>query len=343
MEVKEFKFARLSDGSKVHLYTVNNGSMSFSVTDYGCTITSIKTPDKNGNIQDIALGYSTFDGYLHDDKFFGVFVGRFANRIANAKFSLNGADFKLDKNDGDNCLHSGYDSYNKKIWKAEITETKRGSGVRFTRISPDGEQGFPGTVKIEVIYLLNNQNEIMCRYRAISDKDTPINLTNHSYFNLKGEGSGDVLNHDLTLACDSFLELDDGSIPTGRILSVENTPFDFRTTKKIGDDISKTVNGYDHNFCINQNGRRVTSFAKVSESSSGRKMTVSTNQPGVQFYTGNYLGGDFGKNGHSYAKHSGFCLETQQYPDAPNKKDFPSCILKANDLFEAVTTYSFEW
>jgi len=343
MEITKSKFARLSNGKKVHLYTVSNGKMSFSITDYGCTITAIEVPDKNGNTKDIVLGYSTFDGYLHDTKFLGSFVGRFANRISNAKFVLNKNEYILDKNDGDNCLHSGYDKYNKKMWKAEITETKRGSGVRFTRISPDGEQGFPGTVKLEVTYLLNNQNEITYRYKAVSDKDTPINLTNHSYFNLKGEGSGDILDHQLMLFCDSVLELDAHTIPTGKIVSVKDTPFDFTKEKKIGTDIDKTKNGYDHTFCINQDGKRHTLFAKVYEPTSGRKMTISTNQPCVQLYTGNYLCKDFGKNGNCYTKYSGVCLETQQYPDAPNKENFPSCILKANEVFEAVTTYSFEW
>ncbi|OJF77656.1 MAG: galactose mutarotase [Treponema sp. CETP13] len=343
MEVKAFKFARLSDGSKVTLYIVKNDSMSFSVMDYGCTITSIKTPDKNGNVQDIVLGYSTFDGYLHDDKFLGVFVGRFANRIGNAAFSLNGTNFKLDKNDGENCLHGGHQGYNKKLWHSEITKTRRGSGVRFTRTSPDGEQGFPGNVKIEVTYLLNDKNEILMRYQAKTDTDTPINLTNHTYFNLKGEGNGTILDHSLMLNCDSFLEIDDAGIPTGKFVPVFETPYDFNKAKIIGADINKTKFGYDHNFCINQDGKQLTTFASVMEQTSGRKMTVSTNQPGVQFYSGNFLKDTVGKNGLLYPKQGGFCLETQKYPDSPNHSEFPSCILKAGETEEFLTVYSFEW
>lgn len=343
MEIKKYKFARLANGKKVSLYTVNNGKMSFSVIDYGCIITSINVPDKKGVVQDISLGYSTFDGYLHDDKFFGVFVGRFANRIGNAKFSLNGKEYLLDKNDGDNCLHSGFEGYNRKLWQSEIVETKRGSGIRFTRISPDGEQGFPGTLELEVTYLLNDQNELLFRYRASTDKDTPISLTNHSYYNLKGQGKGSVLDHELFLDCDSVLELDNSGIPTGKVIPVANTPFDFRTLKKIKTNIDKTDNGYDHNFCINHDGKQLTYFAEVKEKTSGRCMKIATNQPGVQFYTANFLNKDFGKNGALYSKQSGFCLETQQYPDAPNKPNFPSCILKAGESFESLTVTSFSW
>lgn len=344
MKIKKQKLAVLSNGKKVHLYTVKNNDMSFSVTDYGCTVTSIILPSKSGEKDDIVLGFPTIEGYMQNwNCFFGVFVGRFANRIGGAAFNLNGKKYTLDDNDGGNNLHSGFNGYNRMLWKGEIVESQAGTGVRFTRTSPDGEQGFPGTVKLEVLYLLNDNNELTMRYRAESDCDTPINLTNHSYFNLRGAGKGDVLNHELCINASSYLEVDGGLIPTGKLIPVKDTPFDFTEAKKIGDDLGKVPGGYDHCFCLNGGAGKLSRCATVYEPETGRSMTILTNQPGVQFYAANSVNNVCGKNGDIYGKHSALCLETQQYPDFPNKPDFPQCILHPNELFEAVTVHSFKW
>ncbi|MCQ2612901.1 MAG: galactose mutarotase [Treponemataceae bacterium] len=345
MKIKKQKFAVLSNGKKVHLYTVSNGEMSFSVTDYGCTLTSIVVPSRNGQKDDIVLGFPTVEGYMDRwDTFFGVFVGRFANRIGDAKFELNGQTYNLDKNDnGKNMLHGGFMGYNRMLWDAQIVETHAGSGIRFSRLSRDGEQGFPGNLSLEVTYLLSKDNELTMHYRAETDRDTPVNLTNHSYFNLKGAGKGDILNHEVTINADSILEVDDLLIPTGKKLPVAGTAFDFNTAKPVGRDIAGTGFGYDHCYCLNEEKGKLTMCASVFEPESGRSMIITTNQPGVQFYTANSVNGVKGKNGDVYNKHSAFCLETQQFPDAPNHSSFPNCILHPGEVFEAVTVHSFKW
>ena len=344
MKIKKQKIAVLPDGKKIHLFTINNGEMSFSATDYGCTITSIVLPSKSGQKDDIVLGFPSIESYMRNwNCFFGVFVGRFANRIGGTSFTLNGKKYTLDNNDGGNTLHGGFHGYNRMKWKAEIVETQSGSGISFTRTSPDGEQGFPGNVTLEVLYLLNDNNELTMRYRAKTDADTPINLTNHSYFNLKGAGNGDILDQELSINASSYLEVDNQLIPTGKLISVKGTPFDFTEPKTIGKDIGKVPGGYDHCFCLNKDAGRLTKCATVRDPNSGRSMTIHTNQPGVQFYAANSVNGVCGKNGDIYNKHSALCLETQQYPDFPNKSDFPQCILRPNEQFEAITVHSFAW
>ncbi len=344
MKIKKQKFAVLSDGRKVHLYTVSNKEMSFSVTDYGCTLTSIVIPSKDGKKDDILLGYPTIDGYMNVWNFYiGVFVGRFANRIGDAQFTLNGKTYKLDNNDNGNVLHGGFDCWSRKIWDAKEIETAEGTGVKFTYDSPDGDQGLPGNVKAEVCYLLNDDNQLILRYRATTDADTPINFTNHAYYNLKGTGKGDVLDHEVTLNADSYLEVNKNLIPTGKKIPVKGTAFDFTSKKAIKTDIKATGFGYDHCYCLNMSKAGLTKVADVYEPETGRSMSISTNQPGVQFYTGNFLKDIQGKNGDFYNKHSGFCLETQAFPDAPNKPEFPNCILHPGEVYEAVTVESFKW
>jgi len=342
MKIKKRKFGLLSDGTKISLYTVSNKCMSFSVTNYGCTVTSIMVPDRNGNLDDIALGFSTLEGFImQNNVFFGVLVGRFANRIGNASFKLNGKTYKLDANDNGNCLHSGFNQFSNLVWKAKEVHSKEGTGVRFSRTIPDGFQGFPGNMYVEVTYLLTDTNDFSMIYRARTDADTPVSLTNHSYFNLRGEGKGTVLDHELTINADSILEVDKNLIPTGNFTKVSGTPYDFTKAKKMGADIDKTPFGYDHCYVLNGKEGELTECATVKDPVSGRCMKIKTNQAGVQFYSANSLSNKHGKNNVLYTPRSAFCLETQQFPDAPNKKDFPSCILKPGETYESITIHSF--
>ena len=349
MKVSKCRFGVLSDGTKVRLYTADNGAMSFSVTDYGCIITNISVPDKKGDRSDIVLGYSTLEGYLNDTKtYFGACIGRYANRIANARFSLNGAEYSLDANDGTSCLHGGFKGYNRTVWKAKPIEGENEAGVRFTRTSPAGEQGFPGKLKLEIEYILTKANELIFRYKAAAKEDTVVSLTNHSYYNLAGEGSGDILSHKLRLNASKYLPVDARLIPTGKQLEVEKSAFDFRSAKTIGCDIKK-AGGYDHCFCIDENRKEYAKgaasglyfCAEAEDEKSGRKMSVYTDCPGVQFYSGNFLDVPAGKNGMPYTKHAGFCLETERYPDSPNRPEFPSALVKAGETYESVTVHIF--
>ncbi len=347
MKIKKQRYAVLSNGEKVALYTISNDFMSFSVTNYGCIITSIIVPsapesERKGQKDDIVLGYSTLDGYIGDTgTYFGAFVGRFANRIANAKFTLNDKEYTLDANNGKHSLHGGFDGYNRMVWKAKEISTQEGIGVCFTRKSLDGEQGFPGTVKMKVSYILTKKNQIIMHYEAKTDADTPINLTNHSYYNLKGSGKGDITSHVMMINADKYLPVRDDLIPTGELASVINTPFDFNAPKEIGKDISKS-GGYDHCYCLNKGKDKLHLCAEVREPSSRRVMTVHTDQIGVQFYSGNFLDIACGKNGLKYEKHTGFCLETQCYPDSPNQPNFPSCILKKGREYTSTTIHKFD-
>ena len=346
-------FGVLSDGTKVSLFTVKNKRMSFSVTDYGCRITSIVLHDSDGIETDVVLGYSTLEGYIYDTSYFGAFVGRFANRIKNASFTLDGKRFTLDKNDGRNMLHGGFDGWDKKVWKAKTVSTERGAGVEFTRVSKDGEQGFPGNMRVKVRYILDEKNNLTCRYTASSDKACPVNLTNHSYFNLAGKGT--IENHVLKLDCPSYLETTSALIPTGKILSVKDTPYDFLKEKRIGRDIEKTVTGYDDCFVTKiydeKNGRsgvpesaeKIIRVAELCDPQSGRTMTVDTNAEGIQLYTGNMLKAVRGKNGRIYGKHAALCLETECFPDSPNIAHFPSCVLLPGKKYESITVYGFRW
>jgi len=342
MKLKKAKFGLLSDCQKVHLYSISNGKMSFSVTDYGCALTSILLPQANGQPVDILLGFSTLDGYINNNLSFGSVVGRFANRIGGASFTLDGKKYSLDRNDGQNTLHGGFDRYEKKIWSAKKIHTENGCGIKFTRTSYDGEQGFPGNVKIAVTYLLTDNNTLRIEYNAKSDKPTPINLTNHSYFNLKGYNGGSILDQTLMLDCNEYLEFDDALVPTGKRLSVKNTPFDFTSAKEIGKDFDKVGSGYDNCYCLREHAcDELVEFANLCDTASGRKMTVATTQPGAQLYSANWIDGTRGKNGYRYSNHEALCIETQAFPDSPNKPDFPSSILRPGEEYHQVTEYRF--
>lgn len=339
MKINDEVFGTLEDGTLIRKYTISNESMCFSAIDYGCIITSICTPDKIGKLNDIVLGFDSLEEYLtKNDKYFGAIVGRFANRISNACFSIDKRTYQLDANDNGNCLHGGTNGYDRMVWNSQIIKDERGVGIKFSRISENGEQGFPGTVHFNVSYILTENNEIICEYIGKTDQNTPINLTNHSYFNLAGNGSGTIKNHIMKIKSDSYLTVDDKLIPDGKISPVKNTPFDFNESKEIGQDIDKIEPGYDHCYVLN-NG--FDNYITVYEPNSCRALDVYTNQPGVQLYTGNFLDGLIGKNGKSYKKHEGFCLETQQFPNAPNQKDFPNCFIDRNNKYYAKTIYKF--
>lgn len=343
MKIKKKLFGVLSSGQKVSIYTISNGKMSFSVTNLGCIITSINLPSENGTFDDIVLGYSSLEGYLTNGPYFGCLAGRFANRISNASFNLTGKTWNLTKNDSNNCLHGGKLGYHKMVWKARPFSNSQESGVVFTRKSPAGEQGFPGKLDLSVIYSLSVNNDISLRYSAKTDAPTPINLTNHTYFNLCGNDSGSVLDHQVQLFADRYVPVNEQAIPSGEILDVVGTPFDFRSPKAIGKDISSVPGGYDHNWEINRSGDELNVVAGVYEPVTGRTLTVYSTQPGVQFYTGNFLQNEKGKLGSLYNKNAGFCLETQHFPDSPNRPEFPSCILLPGDTYRQNTVWHFDF
>jgi len=332
------------ENKNVNLFTMkNNHGTEIKITNYGGIITSIKVKDKNSNFTDIVLGFNTLDEYLKEHPYFGALIGRYGNRIAGAEFELNGKIYKLFPNNGKNHLHGGKKGFDKVIWDYEFSDNI----LKLSYFSLDGEEGYPGNLKISVIYTLTENNELKISYEAVTDADTVLNLTNHSYFNLNGEGSGDILDHKLTLNADYFIPTDSMSIPTGEIKSVTGTPFDFINSTAIGARIEDKeeqlifAGGYDHNFVINKSTNDQKLAGKIESEKSGIKMDVYTTEPGVQFYTGNYLDGSLkGKSG-IYTKRSGFCLETQHYPDSPHFPEFPTTVLKKGDVFRSETVYRF--
>lgn len=342
-------FGTLPDGTAVELFTLRNASgMEVKVTNYGGIITELKVPDRDGKLDDITLGYSSIDGYLKSSPYFGAIIGRYGNRIAKAQFELDGKTYKLPANDGPNTLHGGTKGFDKVVWQAEPFEREGERGIVFTYTSPDGDQGFPGTLEARVTYTLTDKNELAFDYQATTDKPTVVNLTQHAYFNLAGDGSGDILGHELTINADRYTPVDKTLIPTGELASVEGTPFDFRTKTAIGARINadheqiQRGGGYDHNFVLNRSGEGLQLAARVEEPKTGRVMEVHTTELGVQFYSGNFLDGSItGKNGHVYNKRNGFCLETQHYPDSPNQPSFPSTTLRPGETYTSRTVYTF--
>lgn len=350
--VTEQSFGQTPEGQEVKLYTIRNeGGIEMQVTNYGGIITSLLVPDADGNVEDIVLGFDSLSGYLEGHPYFGAIIGRYGNRIAGGQFTLDGETYTLAKNDGPNHLHGGLKGFDKVVWNAEPFETSDGVGIVFTYTSPDGEEGYPGTLAAQVTYTLTSDNELIFDYNATPDKATPINLTQHTYFNLAGHDAGDILDHVLMINADAFTPVDATLIPTGEIRSVEGTPFDFREPTPIGqridadDEQIRFGGGYDHNFVLNRSetgGQAEVLAARVHEPTSGRVMEVYTTEPGVQFYSGNFLDGTLtGKNGTAYVKRSGFCLETQHFPDSPNKPDFPSTILRPGETYQSRTIYRF--
>jgi len=344
MEIKEKKFGMLSNGKKVMLYTLKAGDLKFSLTNFGAAWTSLIVPSGKGSKDDILLGYSGLEGFLKNEAYFGVTVGRFANRISGASFKLDGKTYNIDANEGQNSLHSGRRGFDKLLWKAESFAEDEGVYVRFELDSRDGDGGFPGNLKAAVSYGLTKSNELICDYRAKSDTMCPVNLTNHAYFNLAGEGKGDILSHELLIHSSSYVEVDKNNIPTGKLLPAAGTDFDFQSRRKIclNDSLLKSFEGYDHCFCLNGNPGLLRPCAEVHEPKSGRSMKVFTSQPGVQLYTGNYLNNISGKQGSIYGKYSGFCLETQHYPDTPNQSGFPQCFAAPGQDYHEKAVFLFD-
>lgn len=336
-----------SSGQAVSLYTLTNAAgTEAKITDFGGRVVSLKTADRNGNFADVVLGFDNLEGYLKKNPFFGALVGRYANRIANGKFELNGHTYELARNNGPNALHGGSRGFDKVVWESQVIDTGSGLALELQYLSRDGEEGYPGTLKAIVTYSLRENNELVIDYRASTDKDTVLNLTNHSYFDLTGQFAGNILDHQVTIDADRFTPVDSKLIPTGELRDVSGTPFDFRQAGRIGARIDedyeqlKLGEGYDHNFVLNGRGLRLA--ATVVDPATGRKLEVLTTQPGVQFYTGNHLDGSVtGKGGVTYKFRFGFCLETQHFPDSPNKPEFPSTVLKPGDQFHEITIFRF--
>lgn len=331
------------DGKKVSLYTLKNKhGMVVEFTNYGATIVSIHVPDKNGKSENVVLGYDSIQGYYNGGSYFGCVVGRYANRIAKGKFKLEGKEYVLPINNGPNSLHGGVKSIDKQVWSTRVLN----DAIRFTTTIKDGENGYPGEVKLTVIYSLRDDNSLVIDYAATTDKTTVINFTNHTYFNLSGDPNTSILGHELMINADSFTPVDSTLIPTGELLKVKGTPFDFTAFKTIGKEISSTNEqlvfgkGYDHNFVLNKADQKSPSVV-VIEKNSGRKMEVFTDQPGVQFYSGNFLDGTEKGRGTAYQFRTGFCLETQHFPDSPNQPSFPSVVLKPGATWESRTIYKF--
>jgi len=333
----------------VDLYTLTNANgVEMKVTNYGGIVTSLKVPDKYRNLGDVVLGYDNLQDYVKSNPYFGCIVGRYGNRIGKAKFTLNGVGYTLAKNNGDNSLHGGIKGFDKVVWDAQAMVGADSVSVEFKYMSKDGEEGFPGNLSVTVTYALTNDDELKIDYLASTDEVTVVNLTHHSYFNLAGAGSGDILGHELMLAADKFTPVDEGLIPTGELRPVAGTPMDFTQPTVIGDRINQDYEqlvfgkGYDHNWVLNGGGGSMALAASVYEPKTGRMMKVYTTEPWMQFYAGNFLdGSNIGKGGKAYEFRNGFCLETQHFPDSPNKPDFPSTVLKPGEEYKTTTIYKF--
>ncbi|TLU99127.1 aldose epimerase family protein [Dyadobacter luticola] len=341
-------FGKLPDGQEADLYTLTNANgMTVNITNYGGIITKLTAPDKNGQWADVVLGFDSLPPYLKEHPFFGALVGRYGNRIAKGKFKLGGKDYTLAINNGPNALHGGLKGFDKQLWKA--TEVKKDSivGLELEYVSKDMEEGYPGTLSVKVTYTLDNDNALTINYSATTDKETVVNLTNHSYFNLTGL-KRDILDHEVTIESDSIVPVDTTLIPTGKLRAVEGTPFDFRKPTKVSAGINKTEDeqikaggGYDHCWVIKRSEPGLMKFATVKDPESGRVMEVFTTEPAVQFYTGNFLDGKLQGKGATYVKRFGLCLETEHYPDSPNHPQFPTTVLKPGETYQTTTKYQF--
>lgn len=344
MSVSTKQFGVTKEGEAVTLYTITNkNGMSISAIDYGANVVSLFVPDKDGKLDDIVLGYDDVAGYEANGCFFGAMIGRHGNRIGQARFALNGKEYELEKNDGENNLHGGTPGYHKVMYQASTTD----NSITFSRVSPHMEQGYPGTLNVSVTYELTDENEWKLIYKAESDMDTLCNLTNHTYFNLKGHDGGTIEDHAVKIRANGFTETTDDLIPNGTIVDVAETPLDFREKKKIGKDINSdykpviVAGGYDHNFVLDKPEGKLEKVAEVSEETSGRTMEVYTDLPGMQVYSGNFINRENGKGGTVYTRRTGICFETQFFPNSINIPNFTPCILKAGEKFESTTIYKF--
>jgi aldose 1-epimerase len=341
-------FGKTPEGQVGDLYTLKNANgMEVGITNYGGRVVSILVPDRNGKMADVVVGFDNLDGYLGTNPYFGALIGRYGNRIAKAQFKLDGVVYKLAANNGPNALHGGLKGFDKVFWTVRES-SENPPALELTYVSKDGEEGYPGTLTVKVVYTLEADNALSIDYHATTDKDTVLNLTNHSYFNLAGQGSGDILKQVMLLNADKFTPVDATLIPTGELKSVEGTPFDFRKPTVIGARINddnqqlKIAGGYDHDFVLNRKGPGLSLAARAYDPESGRELEVMTTQPGIQFYTGNFLDGTIhGKGGKVVTRRSAFCLETQHFPDSPNQPKFPSSELKPGETYQQTTIYKF--
>lgn len=342
--IQKSAFGKTREGTNVDLYTLRNAhGVTAKIMTYGALITELHTPDRHGKPGNIVLGFDNLDQYLKGHPFFGAIAGRVANRIAKGKFTLDGKEYTLAVNNGPNHLHGGLKGFDKVVWQAEPSSKSDSASLKMTYLSRDGEEGYPGNLSVTVVYTLNDKNELIIDYTATTDKATPVNLTNHSYFNLAG--SGDVLEHELMLNADNYTPADETLIPLGTIAPVKGTPLDFTKPMTIGSRIQQvnlTPKGYDHNFVINGGGKSLTLAARVHEPKSGRTMEVLTTQPGVQLYSAIHLDGSLkGVGGVTYPRYGGLCLETQHYPDSINHSNFPSVVLRPGQTYHEVTSHRF--
>jgi aldose 1-epimerase len=345
MSVKQQPFGNLPDGTAVEIFTlVNKNGLEARIMTYGATLVSLRVPDRNGRFDDVNLGFDSLAGYAGTHPYFGVVVGRYANRIAKGKFTLNGVTYTLAQNNNGNSLHGGLKGFDKAVWKGEPVRGAAGASVKFTHLSQDMEEGYPGNLSAMVVYALTDADELKIAYEAVTNKATPVNLTNHAYWNLAGQGKGDVLGHELELAADKYTAVDSAAnlIPTGEIKDVKGTPLDFTSPHALGERIALVEGGYDHNFVLRSGGGVMALAARVYEPATGRVMEIFTDQPGIQLYSGNFLNGTVkGKGGVAYNKHFGFCLETQHFPDSPNHANFPSTILEPGKKYATATIHKF--
>ena len=352
--VSRAPFGRLPDGREVELFTMRNAhGIEVRAMTYGAIITSIRTPDRTGQIADITLGFDSLDGYVAGSPYFGAIVGRYANRIAGGRFTLDGVTYQLARNNGPNNLHGGVRGFDKVLWTAAPFERDDVVGVTFSYESPDGEEGFPGAVSVRVAYTLTATDELIIDFDASTTKATPLNLSQHTYWNLHGDGRGDILDHVLTLDASAFTPVDSTLIPTGNIASVAGTPFDFRRPTAIGSRINESDaqlrfgRGYDHNWVLDRDRRvggveALVHAARLEDPSSGRVLDVSTTEPGIQFYSGNFLDGTItGKAGQTYRLRTGLCLETQHFPDSPNHPNFPPSVLRPSERYHSSSVFKF--
>jgi aldose 1-epimerase len=342
MSIEKQAFGKTKDGKNVDLYTLtNDNSLKAKITTYGGIVTSLHVPDRSGKFADVVLGRDSVEDYIESNPYFGALIGRFGNRIGKCRFTLDGVEYKLAINNGPNHLHGGIKGFDKVVWKAEPIQNSKGPTLKLTYLSRDGEEGYPGNLSCTVTYTLTNDNELKIVYDAKTDKATIINLTHHSYFNLAGHNSGDILGHEMQILADHFTPVDDVQIPTGEIKPVKGTPMDFTKPMTIGSRIKQVPGGYDHNYVLNSSDGSLALAASVYEPKTGRVMEISTTEPGVQFYTGNFLDGSVKGKGAVYKKNTGFCLEAQHFPDSPNKSDFPSVVLRPGEKYSQLTVHKF--
>jgi aldose 1-epimerase len=342
-------FGKTPNGQTAQLFTlVNKKGMRVKLTNYGGIVTSLEVPDRNGKLGDVVLGYENLDGYIKSSPYFGCLVGRYGNRIAKGKFKIAGKEYTLATNNGPNALHGGIKGFDKVLWAANPMETKDGPAVELTYTSKDGEEGYPGSLKVKAVYTLTNDNALQLEYTATTDQETVLNLTHHSYFNLKGAGSGDILGHEMMINAKQFTPVDETLITTGELRSVKGTPMDFTKSTVIGARIDQKDEqltfgkGYDHNWVVDKKSGELGLAARLYEPSTGRVMEVLSTEPGVQFYAGNFLDGTItGKGGKVYQLRNGLCLEPQHYPDTPNKPTFPSAVLKPGETYRNTIVYKF--